>query len=392
MLESPDLSLFFKPLESGLLASITSNDAFGKSIRAYTESFPDLEQADLAIIGITENRGAGENTGVDKAADAVRNKLYNLKRFASGTIRIVDLGNLENGYNLDETYLRLREVCSMLLSQNILPIIIGGSHDVAYGQYLAYQDLEKLVSVAHVDARLDLEDNPDLPPNRRHIHNLLVHEPNFLFNFSLLGYQSYLADPTSVSLLERLYFGAHRIGALRHDLREAEPLVREADLLAFDVTAIKGPDAPGNTAAQPFGLTGEEACQICWYAGLNEKLSSIGFYEINPELDDQRHTTTAVVATMIWYFIEGFYNRKEEKSFAGQEYQRFIVSLNAEPESITFYKSQRSDKWWMEVPHPNQELSRFGRNFMVPCSYNDYLTAVEGEIPERWINTFNKLV
>ncbi len=391
-MEQPDLKIFFAPLAEAVHSGITAPDALVKSIRLHAETFPALAQADLALIGLVENRGSGENSGVSEAADAIRHKLYRLKRCPTGTMRVVDLGNLISGHDLEETYLRIREVCSMLISENILPILLGGSHDLAFGQYQAYEDLEKLVSVVHVDAKLDLEDSADMPANSRHVHNLLVHEPNFLFNFSLLGYQSYLVDPSAMSMLERLYFEAHRLGALRRDIREAEPLVREADLLSFDITAIKATDAPGNAQAQPFGLSGEEACQLCWYAGLNEKLSSISFFEYNPSLDDARKTTAAVVATMIWYFIEGYYNRKQEKSFASNDYQRFIVTMPSEPSTLTFYKSRRSEKWWMEVPHPNDDLSRYGRNFMVPCSYNDYLMAVQGEVPERWINTYNKLV
>ena len=391
-MEQPDLKIFFSPLSEQTYAGINAPDTLVKSMRLHAEAFPDLEGADLALIGLTENRGSGENEGVHEAADTIRQKLYRLKRCPSGTLRVVDLGNLINGHDLDETNLRIREVCSMLMNQNILPILLGGSHDLAYGQYQAYEDLEKLVSVVHVDAKLDMEDSPELPAHQRHVHNLLVHEPNYLFNYSLLAYQSYLVDPAAMSMLERLYFEAHRLGSLRRDIKEAEPLVREADLLSFDITAIKAPDAPGNAQAQPFGLTGEEACQLCWYAGLNEKLSSISFFEYNPQLDDARKTTASVVATMIWYFIEGYYNRKQEKSFAGNDYQRFIVTMPAQPSTLTFYKSRRSEKWWMEVPHPNDDLSRYGRNFMVPCSYNDYLLAVQGEMPERWINTYNKLI
>ncbi|HSK12544.1 MAG TPA: hypothetical protein VK907_04965, partial [Phnomibacter sp.] len=45
------------------------------------------------------------------------------------------------------------------------------------------------------------------------------------------------------------------------------------------------------------------ACQICWYAGLSNKLSSIGFYEYNP-LEDSKGQTASVIATMIWYLVE----------------------------------------------------------------------------------------
>jgi formiminoglutamase len=153
-----------------------------------------------------------------------------------------------------------------------------------------------------------------------------LHEPNYLLSYTHLAHQTYLIDPFSVSILEKLYFEAYRVGHLRSNLAEMEPAIRNADMVSFDITAIKSADAPGNANAQPFGLAGEEACQICWYAGLNEKLSSIGFYEYNPEKDDEHKKTASVVATMIWYFIEGFYHRKNETNFKSNDFLKYVVS------------------------------------------------------------------
>jgi formiminoglutamase len=388
-----ELKIFFTGIDESVYADIIPHNALVKSMAIHGETFPAYEGADIAIIGLSENRGAPENnSGVSKAANEIRRKLYRLKKGQASSTKVVDLGNLSCGMSQEETNLRIKEVCQMLIEQNILPLLIGGSHDLAYGQYLAYEDLEKLVSVVSIDAFLDMEDEKSLPENQRHIHKMLVHEPNYLFNFNLLGYQSYLTDPGAMAVLERFYFEAQRLGQLREDIKEVEPLIRDADLLSFDISAIKSSDAPGNAQAQPFGLTGEEACQLCWYAGLSEKLSSIGFFEYNPELDDERRTTAAVMATMIWYFIEGYYNRKNEQSFASNDYKRYIVSMPSQPSTITFYKSKLSEKWWMEVPHPQEKENMLGRNFMVSCSYSDYLKAVEGELPERWISVYAKLI
>ena len=193
-----------------------------------------------------------------------------------------------------------------------------------------------------------------------------------------------------MSILEKLYFEAFRIGQIRTNLTEIEPVIRNADMLSFDITAIRSSDAPGNNQAQPFGLTGEEACQICWYAGLNEKLSSAGFYEYAPDADDSQKKTASVVATMIWYFIEGYYHRKNDQNFTSNDFLKYVVSMPVEPETLAFYKSKFSDKWWMEVPNLSGK-KQYARNSIVPCSYNDYQTATKGEVPERYINTLAKL-
>lgn len=386
-----DLTILFSPVDESLYADITSPSSFFRNIMVFGEKMPDYKNAHMAIFGVQEERGSLTNAGTAAAADAIRKKLYHLKKGA-GAYRIIDLGNLKPGHDLDETYVRISEVCRMLLEENVLPIILGGSHDLDFGQYSGYESLDKLVSLLNVDAYLDIEDKKENGgPSVQHIHKILLHEPNYLFSYTHLAYQSYLIDPMSVAVLEKLYFEAFRIGQIRNNLQEIEPAIRTADLLSFDITAIRSADAPGNANAQPFGLTGEEACQICWYAGLNEKLSSIGFYEYNPSFDDSQRKTAAVIATMIWYFVEGYYHRKNEQNFRSNDFLKYTVSMPVDPEVITFYKSKFSEKWWVEVPYRNGR-ERYQRNSIVPCSYNDYQTAIKGEVPERYISMLAKLI
>lgn len=346
---------------------------------------PDYKTANLAIFGVEEERGSKENLGCAAGPNAIRKKLYDLKK-GTGLYNIVDLGNLKPGLDLEETYTRISEVCRMLLEQNTLPVILGGSHDLDIGQYRGYEDMQKLISFLNVDAFLDLEEGL-AAPSRQHVHKILLHEPNYLFSYTHLAHQSYLIDNTSMTILERLNFEAYRIGQLRTNLKDMEPAIRNADIMSFDVTAIKSSDAPGNNNAQPFGLSGEEACQICWYAGMNEKLSSVGFYEYNPASDDARMKTASVVATMIWYFIEGFYHRKDEQNFKTNDFLKFTVSMPVDPEVLTFYKSKVTERWWLEVPNPAG-----GRSAVVPCNYSDYQTATKGDLPERYIATIAKFL
>ncbi len=384
-----DLTILFSPLDEALYSAKYSNNSVFKSLKVFSEKMPDYKSAQVAMFGIKEERGTQDNFGCAQAPDEIRKKLYPLKK-GTGAYNIVDLGNLNPGIDLDETYVRVSEVCRILLENNVLPVILGGTHDIDYGQYRGYEEMEKLVSFLNIDAFLDLEDSKESPASRQHIHKMLLHEPNYLLSYTHLAHQTYLIDPLSIAILEKLYFEAYRVGHLRSNLAEMEPAIRNADLISFDITAIKSADAPGNANGQPFGLTGEEACQICWYAGLNEKLSSIGFYEYNPEKDDERKKTASVIATMIWYFLEGFYHRKHETNFRSNDFLKYVVSMPVEPETITFYKSKFTEKWWMEVGH-HRPGAKYMRQTLVPCSYNDYQTATKGELPERYISALGKL-
>jgi hypothetical protein len=44
----------------------------------------------------------------------------------------------------------------------------------------------------------------------------------------------------------------------------------------------------------------------------------------------------------------------------------------------------------MEVPYPETVTSN-KEKMIVPCSYKDYQKASRGDIPDRWLMTYNKL-
>jgi formiminoglutamase len=223
---------------------------------------------------------------------------------------------------------------------------------------------------------------------------MLLHHPNYLFDYCHLGYQRYFVDKEVLNTFIKLNFEMKSIGQMRDNLQDIEPLVRAADMLSFDVSAIKHTDLPLNNPIHPFGLTGEEACQLSWYAGTNEKLTSVGFYGIEDE-NKQNVLVSKVVATIIWYFIEGFAHRKVEYSFKSNFHIKYIVPLmgsgkNLQAHELVFYKSRQTDKWWMEIPTTPDEIKNFGRNVIIPCSYTDYETANKGIVPDRWLKAMEK--
>ncbi len=384
-----DLSLFLDPISNDIHRLTIEEPNFGQSIYTYFEQIPDLEGIQIALIGIHETRGCERNaSGLGEAADAIRQQLYTLQKGAGG-YRIADLGNLRNGPTLEDTYLRIKEVCSMLIEQEILPVLIGGTHDMLIGQYLSYENLERMVNLMVVDNAINIGEANEA--SGKHLDTIIKHDPNYLFQLLHLGHQSFLVGEEKFALMESLYFEAIRIGTVKEKLEEMEPLIRDADLLSFDVSAINQQFAPGANQSGPYGLSGEDACQLCWYAGLNDKLTSIGFHEYDVDRDDERRTTAFVIATMIWYFIEGYYHRVEDKLFQLENYMIYEVDLGGEPTSIRFFKSKRSEKWWMEVPDAANEKSVFLKNKMIPCSYADYQSAVKGEIPSRWLAAYARL-
>ena len=192
--------------------------------------------------------------------------------------------------------------------------------------------------------------------------------------------------------MTNLFFDTYRLGYVRQNIEEVEPYIRNADMVSFDISSIRISDAPGNNLALPNGFYGEEACQIARYAGISDKLSSIGFYEYNPSLDI-RNQTAKLIAQIIWYFIDGYYNRKNDlPHIQKDDYYKYNVALKIDKQLIVFYKSKKSDRWWMEVPCPTEINSKYQRHYLVPCSYNDYLEALKEEMPDRWWQVYQKLM
>ncbi|MCI5054910.1 MAG: arginase family protein, partial [Flavobacteriales bacterium] len=121
--------------------------------------FPDLSRAEIAIIGVQEDRGATMNTGTAGAPDVIREQLYKL--FPSGYMqshKVVDLGNIRAGSTIDDTYYAVSDVISKLIKNNIFVITLGGSHDLTYANYLAYEKLEQTVNLVTIDRKFDLGD------------------------------------------------------------------------------------------------------------------------------------------------------------------------------------------------------------------------------------------
>ncbi|MDB5120839.1 MAG: arginase [Sphingobacteriales bacterium] len=370
------------------------NSQFGSKIDSYFSEFPDIVNGeyDIAILGVLDDRNSIDNVGCALAPDYVREKFYRLNA-GNYTTRIVDLGNIKAGSKVSDTYVALKMVIADLIKRNICPVVIGGGQDLTYAQYMAYEELEQKVDLVVVDSQFDLNESADgtIETNSdAYLNKIFLHQPNYLFNYSNIGYQTYFVNQDSLKVMEVLYFDVHRLGDISGKINVTEPIIRNANMLSFDMSAIRFSDACGNANAGPNGLYGEEACQICRYAGMNDKLTSIGFYEFNPAFDTNG-ATAMLLAQMIWCFADGFYNRKKDLPLQPKsQYLIYRASLKEGTYELIFVKSKKTDRWWMQVPYPTGN-SKNERYHLVPCQYEDYQTAMVGEMPDLWWRTYQKL-
>lgn len=390
-----DFDLYFTPInidELGLMAD-EKQVRLGQTILTYCNdnSFPALDNIDIAIIGVGEERNAYNNKGCALAPNQIRKYLYNLFPHYNQA-KIADLGNIIIGNKPEDTYSVLADVIAELLRKRIITIILGGSQDITLANYRGYENIGQIINAFTIDSSIDLGADPEKFNSKAYLTAMLCCEPNYLFNYTQVAYQQYFIEKDTLELMNKLYFECFRVGMIQDNLDNVEPLVRNADMVSVDISAVRQSDAPGNGNPSPHGLYGEELCKLVRYAGMSDKCSSIGFYELNP-LFDNHGQTAHMVAHAIWYFIDGYLWRKQDFPYKEKEnYKKFYVSIQNNSHTIVFYKSKKSERWWMEVPCSKDKMIKYERHYLIPCSYDDYKTAINDEVPDRWLLAYNKIM
>jgi formiminoglutamase len=343
----------------------------------------DLSGFDAVIIGITENRNSACKE-ISNLPELVRKKLYSFSS-PGNKKKIADLGNLINGKKLEDTYIGLRDIIAFLLKENKIPIILGGSNHIGYACYLAYENIKRNVSITAISPRIQLLNAGD-EYQESYLNKILNFKGDHLFNFSNLGYQSCMVNKQEIDLIEKLFFDASRLGTVRSNMRDTEPVMRDTDFLLFDISSLKQSDAPGSSQPSPNGFYSEEACQLSRYAGISDKLSCFGLFEVCPGNDIQGQTIN-LSAQIIWYFLEGLNQRRKEYPLNNpKNFTKYIVTLEGKGEDLVFYKSQESSRWWIEVPS-----TKYNSNVIMACTYDDYQKASNQELPDRWWRTYQKI-
>ncbi|NDP25925.1 MAG: formimidoylglutamase [Flavobacterium sp.] len=369
---------FLKPLDNEILQfikEVSSQQLGSKVVFHSNEEFPDLNKIKIAIIGVLENRGDVNQTE-EVELTHIRKELYGLFP-GNWNVSLGDLGNILAGNSCDDTYFALRKVVSSLIKKKIIPIVIGGSQDLTYALYRAYDDLEQMVNLVSIDNKFDFGKENDALSANSYLTKIIIEEPNNLFNFSNVGFQTYFNSQEEIDLIDKLFFDAYRLGDISNNLSIAEPVFRDADIVSMDLASVKSADSGNFDSFMPNGFNGKEICALSRYSGISDKVSLFGIFNHNNTKQE-----SILIAQIIWYFIEGYHYRSNEYPFGSREnYIKYIIPLE---EELIFYKSNKTDRWWIEIPFISSGNNKLKKSTLLPCSYEEYLAACNQEIPERW--------
>ncbi len=369
---------FLKPLDNEILNFVkeVSSQQLGSKVVFHTANdFPDLNKIKIAVIGVLENRG---NNNQSKEVDLsyIRKELYGLFP-GNWDASIADLGNILEGNSISDTHFALRKVVSSLIKRKIIPIVIGGSQDLTYALYRAYDELDQMVNLVSIDNKFDFGKESDTLSATSYLTKIIIDEPNNLFNYCNVGYQTYYNSQEEIDLIDKLFFESYRLGEVSNTIAIAEPVFRDADLVSLDLTSVKTSDSGNFSKFFPNGFNGKEICALSRYAGISDKVSLFSLFNHNNSQQE-----SVLIAQIIWYFIEGFHYRSNEYPFGNREnYIKYIIPLE---EELVFFKSNKTDRWWIEIPFISNTNNKLKKSSLLPCSYDEYLGACNQEIPERW--------
>lgn len=367
------------PVSEEVLSSLSflPRQIIGKNIKIHTEKsgLPEIEGTKIAIIGIEEIRNSFFPT-----------EKYNLENFRKAFYRlfpgnwdfqISDLGNLPNGAEPEDTYFAIKEISIHLRQLNIVTVIIGGSHDIIYPLYESYKINNQLVNIVSVDNQFDFSQEEELVSGRSYMSKIIMKQPNYLNNYTNLGYQSFLIAQEELDLIEKLHFDSIRLGLLLDKVSIAEPYLRDADITGFDMKVLSW-EAAQNSSGNPNGIDSRTICSLARYAGLSDRLTSFGIFELFPTIIFDK-----LIAQILWYFIEGFNCRFDEYPvLTSQGYGRYTVTLS--DRELVFYQSEKSKRWWIEITNEDYLNNKIERSTLLSCTHQDYLDACNDRLPDRW--------
>jgi formiminoglutamase len=371
---------YIHPVEKSEIKQWTNSKFVKQHVTFFSskKGYPSTDNYHIALVGVPDDI----QHKTFEAAKLVRNELYRLS--IVNNCKIIDLGNVKCGHTSNDTFFALRDIISLCNSNKTIVLLMGGSSAFNLGGYMAYNKNQAPMNMVAVDSCITREKIPLIA-----VSDMVMADSRSLsghFNYINIGYQSYFVERSLLNFMDDSQYEAYRLGYVRGNMREMEPVLRDSNLVSFSLNAVRYSDAPSVNFSSPNGFYGEEACQLAFYSGYSTRLQTFGVFDYKPDTDSQL-ITAKLAAQIIWYFLEGFSSAVfEEPDATPENFTKYHIHLDQPDQNIAFYKSNLTNRWWMEVSN-----SRQNRNVMLSCSQADYDLACRQEIPERWWRMIKRL-
>ena len=363
-------SEYFNPVKTEIIDYVNKldNNQLGSKLKINgRDNLNSFEALDVVIFSINEYRF---NSSIQKSFNAnkdFRKKLYSL-HYGNWDLNIYDFGDLENGNKISDTQFALEKILEFFSKNKILVLTIGGSQNLLYNVYSSQKQSLPKINLVSVDNKIDFSENDE-----SFLSKIIMDENNKLENFSNIGYQKQLTSFSENKLIDKMYFESINLGKIKANINEAEPVLRDSNIVSFNINSVKSGDL-NNAHQYPNGLSSYELCSLSRFSGLSSKVNIVSFFE-NWDLS----IMNSLLAESTWYVIDGYSTRINENPLENSN--NFIYyHIELDNYKFKFYRSKLSDRWWVEFI--NDEVISIEKD-IISCTYNDYNNCKNSVIPER---------
>ncbi len=353
----------------------------GKHLDSAWECDFHIHGKKIALLGVPDARGVN---GIEKICHESPGKIRNqlLQLISNHSNMVIDLGDLVEGKTFRDTFFALGQVVHALIEKNVVPVIIGCSDAFIYSIYNALSISNIKARHVHIDYRYDdLSEEYDIVTNDNYFGRIKEKFYNQISEISLLGYQTYYGSSESFSMSGDIPHTNYRLGWIRSNLLDTEPIFRNAEITTLDLNSVRISDNPANSLGMPNGLYAEEICQLAWYAGYSDKLSIFGVFNYISHFDN-RDSGARLVAQIIWHFIEGFAQRQTE--IPNENSEKFVqlhVNLESIGQKLVFIKSNKTGRFWLKI----NKSGTVPKEIMLPVSKQEYFNAVNNQVSDKML-------
>ncbi|MCE7934026.1 MAG: arginase [Chlorobi bacterium CHB2] len=284
----------------------------------------------VAIIGVPQELGVARNggrVGAAQAPDAIRAMFYRLTPFDLATGRsiphgaVVDLGNIrcdgELDDELEEIHDRLAAVVAAVCRRGLIPLVLGGGHDVTYAAASGVHALHGRLGVLNFDAHLDVRP-PNPLRNSGTSFRMLIEEGKLApEQFVEFGIQSFANAESHVEWVRGSGGTIIPLEAIRQQgfpdallaaYRIASSEGRKSVYGTLDMDGVRAADAPGVSATMPDGFAAAEFLSTARLLGRSSTTVAMDIVEVNPRFDRDNQTTKLAAHAMM-RFIGGIGER-----------------------------------------------------------------------------------
>jgi len=327
----------------------------------------EIKESSIVLLFVSDYRGAnGDAESQDFTG--IRREFYKLSQL-DFEIPIIDLGDLVSGKTPQDSHYILQEVLSACHQKGAIPVIVGGSNDLAFSLFSALNYHQKDINYTQISNIVSLKEDEQIHEST-FLSKILGSKDFSIKNYHHLGYQKHLNEMDSVKLIKEVQFDIIRLAEMMNSTEKTEPYFRKADLVTINCDAIETFAEAFSMNPQVNGLNRREICAYMKEIGLSERLKSVGIFNYNIYSDSQLNHQ--LLAQMIWYLIEGINIQRshpKEKS-----YETFYVLIN--DEQYAFKRDVFSNLWYFGE---DEDIDN-----CIPCSRSDFDEAKRGFLGPRF--------